>query len=542
MLRRILTLALTLAIVAGCTKVSGTSGDGEHPWSNPGILRIGLQTDFKTLNPMLAGDTTDAFAGRLMFEMLVDADEHGHPIPDLAAQVPSVDNGGISKDGLTITYHLRKDVRWHDGAPFTAKDVVWSWQAMINDANNVVSRRGFDDVRSIDTPDEYTAVVHLKQRYAPFVNTFFAESDSPTPVLPAHLLARYKNINEIPFNSHPIGDGPFEFVKWDRGIGIDLKANPHYFHGIPGLKQIRLRIIPDENTLLTELRTHEIDWYFEATPDMYFQIKSLPDIKTVVVPTNGYDSVLMNTQSPFLKDVRVRQAIAYVVDKHALAQKVGKGSVDVATEDLPHWMWAYNPKVKLYDFNPKKAAALLDQAGWKLGPDGYRYKNGQRLALTITYQSSSSTGKTVGVLLQAWLKQIGITGDVKVYPGDVYFAPYGMGGILARGKFDLSLSGWVAGIDPDNSSQFLCSTIPPAGYNYTRFCDPAMDAAQHDALVNYDLATRKRAYAKIETILAEQMPQDFYDWRNQVHGINVDFKNFKPNPVNEAWNAWQWTI
>ncbi|TAM91207.1 peptide ABC transporter substrate-binding protein [bacterium] len=541
MLRRFLTLALTLAVVAGCTKVDSTSGS-EHPWTNPGILRVGLQTDFKTLNPMLAGDTTDAFVGRLMFEMLVDADEKGQPIPDLATQVPSVDNGGISKDGLTVTYHLRKDVRWHDGVPFTAKDVVWSWRAMINDANNVISRRGYDDVASIDTPDDNTAIVHLKQRYAPFVNTFFADSDSPTPILPAHLLARYKNINELAFNGHPVGDGPFEFVKWERGIGIDLKANPRYFRGEPGLKAIRLRIIPDENTLLTQLRTHEIDWYFEATPDMYFQIKALPDIKTLVVPTNGYDSVLMNTQSPFLKDVRVRQAIAYVVDKHALAQKVGKGSVDVATEDLPHWMWAYNPNVKTYAFDPKKAAALLDEAGWKLGTDGYRSKNGQRLVLAISYQSSSSTGKTVGVLLQAWLKQIGIAADVKVYPGDVYFAPYGMGGVLARGKFDLSLSGWVAGIDPDNSSQFLCSTIPPAGYNYTRFCDPAMDAAQHDALTSYDLATRKRAYAKIEQILAEQMPQDFYDWRNQVQGINTDFLNFKPNPVNEAWNAWQWKI
>jgi len=541
MFRRFLAVALTLAVFAGCTKVD-TSGGGPHPWTIPGVLRIGLQTDFKTLNPMLAGDTTDTFVGRLMFEMLIDADEKGHPIPDLATEVPTLENGGISKDGLTITYHLRKDVKWHDGVPFTVKDLVWSWHAMMNSENNVISRRGFDDVASIDTPDDFTAIVHLKQKYAPFVNTFFADSDSPVPILPAHLLSKYKNINEVPFNGHPVGDGPFEFVKWDRGIGIDLKANPDYFRGRPGLNEIHLRIIPDENTLLTQLRTHEIDWYFEATPQMYAQIKALPDIETLLVPTNGYDSVLMNTQSPFLRDVRVRQAIAYVVDKHALAEKVGKGSVDIATEDLPKWMWAYAPNVKRYSYDPKKANALLDAAGWHPGPDGYRYKNGSRLALTITYQSSSSQGKTAGVLLQAWLKQIGIAGQVKVYPGDVYFAPYGMGGILGRGKFDLSLSGWVAGIDPDNSSQFLCSTIPPAGYNYTRFCDPAMDAAQRQALTNYDIATRKRAYAKIEQILADEMPQDFYDWRNQVQGFNPDFKNLKPNPVNEAWNAWQWQI
>jgi len=339
-----------------------------------------------------------------------------------------------------------------------------------------------------------------------------------------------------------VGDGPFEFVHWDRGIGIELKANPGYFRGKPGLKEIRIRVIPDENTMLTQLRTHEIDWYFEPTPDMYGQLKSLPDITTTLTPINGYDSVMMNTESPILKDVRVRRAIAYVIDKQVLAQKVGKGSVDVATEDLPKWMWAYDPNVPVYTFDPGKAEQLLDQAGWRMAPDGYRRRGGKTLSLVISYVNASSQGRTVGVLLQSWLKRIGIRSEIKVYPLSVYFAPYGMGGILPTGKYDLSLSGWVAGVDPDNSSQFLCSTRPPVGYNYTRFCDAAMDAAQHEALTNYDAATRKKAYAKIERILAEQMPQDFYDWRNQIQAFNPDFKNFKPNPVQEAWNAWQWEI
>ncbi|MDE2572279.1 MAG: peptide ABC transporter substrate-binding protein, partial [bacterium] len=226
MRRRFVTLFLTLVLAAGCTKVETTSGGGEHPWTVPGVLRVGLQTDVKTLNPLLAGDTTDSFVTRLLFDVLIDNDEHGNPVPDLAATVPTLENGGISKDGLTITYHLRKHVKWQDGAPFTSRDVKFTWQALMSDRNNVVSRRGYDEVASIDTPDAGTVVVHLKERFAPFVDTFFAESDSPYPIVPAHLLARYENINQVPFNTNPVGTGPFIFVKWTRGVGIDLKANP----------------------------------------------------------------------------------------------------------------------------------------------------------------------------------------------------------------------------------------------------------------------------------------------------------------------------
>jgi ABC-type transport system substrate-binding protein len=152
-------------------------------------LRIAIEQDVKTLNPTLSATTVDNFVQRLMFEPLISADAHGTPVPILAAGVPSLANGGISRDGLTVVYHLRRSPHWSDGVAVTSADVKFSWSAIMNPNNNAVSRHGYDDVAAIDTPGPYTVVVHLKHPFAPFVNTFFAESDQPYMIVPAHVLA-----------------------------------------------------------------------------------------------------------------------------------------------------------------------------------------------------------------------------------------------------------------------------------------------------------------------------------------------------------------
>ena len=175
-----------------------------------------------------------------MFEPLLTADPKGNPLPMLAAQVPTLTNGGISPDGLTITYQPAPRAQWTDGVPVTSHDVEWSWQAIMNPNNNVVSRHGYDDVASIDTPNTSRVVVHLKRRFAPFVDTFFAESDQPYMIAPAHVLAGYPNINQISFNSRPtVSDGPFKFADWARGDHVSLVRNAAFFLGKPGLDRDR---------------------------------------------------------------------------------------------------------------------------------------------------------------------------------------------------------------------------------------------------------------------------------------------------------------
>ena len=279
---------------------------------------MAVQSDFKNLNPLLNSNTTDVFVDRLMFEPLISADAKGDPVPILVTEVPTIENHGISADGLTITYHLRHDVHWSDGVALTARDVKWSWHAIVDGDNNVVSRHGYDLISAIDTPNPYTVVVHLKQKFAPFVDTFFAESDQPYMIAPAHVLASYTNINQIPFNSAPtVSDGPFKFVKWAHGDHVRLDRNDDFFLGKPHLSQVYIQIVPDEDTAVSLLRTHGIDYIFQASIENYPTIKTVPDVRIVWVNVNGYAYLQFNCSSPGLKDARVRLALSYAVDKDA---------------------------------------------------------------------------------------------------------------------------------------------------------------------------------------------------------------------------------
>jgi len=536
-------LALLLLAVAACTKVGNGPIGGRHSWTQAGVLRVAVQSDFKNLNPLLNSNTTDVFVERLMFEPLLTADPKGNPLPMLATQVPSIENRGISADGLTVTYHLRRGVKWSDGVPVTSQDVKWTWQAIMNPNNNVVSRHGYDAIAAIATPDPYTVVVRLKQRFAPFVDTFFAESDQPYMIAPAHLLAKYPNINQVPFNNAPtVSDGPFKFAEWIHGDHVSVVRNDAFFLGRPRLNRVDVRIVPDEETAVNLLRSHNIDYIFQASIENYEALRHASDVHIVWVNVNGYAYMQLNLARPFLKDPRVRTALAYAVDKNELVRTLAFGTQTVATADIPDWMWAFNPHLRSYPHDPGQARALLREAGWAPGPDGIMQKGGQALSLVLVTNNSSATRRRESLEVQAMLREVGIETEVKNYPGDVLYAPAGMGGILQLGRFDLTVSGWYAGIDPDDSTQFTCENFPPSGYNYSRYCSPQMQTAQAIALTHYDRATRRGAYYEIQQLLLRDNPALFTYWYRQMEPISDDFRGFDPNPVVESWNAWQWSI
>jgi peptide/nickel transport system substrate-binding protein len=242
----------------------------------------------------------------------------------------------------------------------------------------------------------------------------------------------------------------------------------------------------------------------------------------------------------------VRRAIAYAYDKTALVEKNTANTATVAWADLPPFMWAYEPNVQKYPYNPSKAKELLRAAGFAPGTDGIMRRAGQPLSLQLSYNTENATRRQVAVQIQAMLKQAGIDAQIKAYPANVFFATYGQGGILTTGKFDLTVSGWIAGIDPDDHSLFQSDQIPrpghPDGTNYSRYNNPAMDALQKTALGTYDQATRKKAYSGIQKLLASDLPENYIWFPRQIQPINPAFKGFAPNPVNEAWNAYEWEI
>jgi peptide/nickel transport system substrate-binding protein len=524
---RVFCAALAAVLFASCSQPARQTGS-----TGADTLRIAVPQDAKTLNPLLASNTIDGFVERFMFEPLISADAEGEPVPMLAAQVPTRENGGISADGLTITYHLRANAKWTDGKPVTSEDVRFSWQAIMNPANNAVSHNGYDLITRIGTPNPRTAVVHLKKPFAPFVNTFFAESDQPYTVVPAHVLSSLRSVNQAPFNTNPsVSDGPFKFERWIHGDSIVLTANDAFFMGKPHLRRIVIRVVPDENTSINLLRAHSIDYMFQASIATYPSLRTVPGIRLVWVNVNGYEGMAFNLKHKPFDDPRVRLAVAYAVDKAQLVRDLTFGQEKIATEDLPDFMWAYNADLKPVPHDLAKARALLRNAGVKLP-----------LSVVLVTDTANVTHKREAVQLQATLREIGFQVEVKTYPGDLLYAPAGAGGIVHGGNFDLALWPWYAGVDPDNSSQFTCAYMPPNGYNDARYCNPQMESLQQTALTHNDRATRTQAYHRIEALLARDNPIIFFWWQRQQEAVVSNFKGFAPNPTVESWNAWEWSL
>lgn len=550
MLKRIVAALACALLLAACSKASdSTSAAGGmlHSWSHPGELRIAIQRAPNTLNPILAATTTESMIDRLIFDPLISVEPDGKTlVPILAADVPTTQNGGISKDGLTITYTLRAGVKWQDGVPFTSKDVKFSWQAMMNDANDVNSRVGYEDIKSVDIPNDTTVIFHLKKIFAPFVQSIFSESDDPINIVPEHLLAQYHDLNRIAFNEMPVGTGPFKIERWVRGDHIELSANPDYFRGAPKLKTITIREIPDENTDINSLRTHDIDWMFEPSPNLYLVLKTLPDIAIHFVDQPQTLRLYINNERAVFRDRRVRRAIAYLVDKKSLVEKFTGGSATVAGADQPPFSWAYEADIPTYPPSIAHARALLAQVGYTPGPDGMLQKNGQALSLQLSTNTENATRRLVETQIQAMLKAGGIDAQIKNYPFNVLSATYGQGGIQTTGHYDLAIAGWVAGLDPDDHSEYLCTEIPRAGHpdgvNYSRYCSKAMDAAQTAAISSYDQAVRKPEYAKIQKLIGQDVPEIILWYARNPQATNPDFKGFTPNPITESWNAYQWEI
>jgi len=543
-----MSLLILVCALAGCSQTgtqAGTGPGGANPWTKPGILRWAGNSEPDNMDPVVGNQQLEVDLSMFWAGYLFNWSDENKLYPELATVEPTLANGGISKDGRAITYHLRKGVKWQDGAAFSADDVIYTYQQVNNPANFVSSTVGYDKtyITSVEKKDDYTIVVHLSKPWAPFVNNFFTMGSTPYPILPKHILSKYPNINKVPFNTIPVGTGPFKVVEYQKGSLIRMVANPDYWRGPPKLKEVDYQIIPDENTILTLLQSHDIDFEYYAPASQAPQLSSIPGYRVYLTPFTQYGQIAFNLKRPPLDDVRVRQALAFATDSRTLVHNIAHDVYVPGDSDQPPFLWAYNRDVMKYPYDKAKAGQLLDESGWAMGSDGYRHKNGQTLEIELVGAIGRAEQIEQQAVLQNEWKLVGVKVDIKNYPTVQYFATFGAGGILQTGKFDSALLSWINGIDPDDSTLFMCDQIPPKGQNIYRFCSPSLDAAEKDALSTYDPARRKVAYAKIQSILANQEPM-IISWYVQRQDVaNSDLKNYKPaHAVSTFWNTWEWEI
>lgn len=539
-----------MLIVSGCSKVTTGENGGRNAWTNPGRLVYAENQSPAGLNPMLAASAVDGDLSMFVYSYAIRYDEKARPVPDAVSEVPSVENGDVSKDGLTLKYKIRSNLRWQDGPPVTCEDFKFTWQAVMNPRNNVVTTDGYKNIGDIDCRDERIAVVHMKKLYAPFLQQLWGVNGN-APVLPKHILGRYNDakgsLNNAPFNSMPVGSGPFRVTKWLRGSEVDLVANPNFYRGKPKLDRVVFKIVPDENTLSNEMQAHEIDLLARGTglswPRYERMAKADPSIKAIRVDNFLYTHVDFNLERPLLQDRSVRTALAHAVDRNEIVSKVMHGAaVASETDQSPEISWAHTDAITHYPFDAVAAGRILDAAGWKVGRDGIRVKNGVRLSFNLTAAAESNYASQIETLLQRQWHLIGVEALIKNVPSALMFQN-GSTGTLQGGHYDAALYSWSASADPDDSAIYSGDNLPPHGQNTLFWNNPVATKAMNDALQTLDRPRRKADYAVVQQQMAKDVPTIVLFFWKEPYLYNSDLRNFKPSPVISAfWNPWEYSL
>lgn len=521
-------------LLAGCGGLKTETKQSNKPQiQSGGQLSYGSIQEPNMLNPLLSDMLATSEVARLIFNGLVTTNDKGEWMGDLAVQVPTIQNGGVSQDGLTVIYKLRQDVVWHDGVPLTAQDVVFTWQTIMNPKNSVVTRDGYDKIASIETQDQYTVEIKFKEYYAPYLTLF-------STILPKHILESV-DINKSQFNRAPIGTGAFKFKEWRIADAIIFEANPTYFRGKPNLSTFVYKIFPDPSIMLTQLKSGEIDIVSNVNFTQFDQVKAVSGYNTMISPNMIWEHLDFNLDNPLFQDIRIRKAIALGIDRQALISQTLRNVASPAFGDQSPLSWAYNPAIAAGGRDVTAARDLLIQAGWKQGPDGIFMKDGQKLSFSLVTTGGNKVRETVAEAIAGQLREVGIIMEVRLIDAPLFFSD-----ILKNRRFESAMYAWVAGLDPDNKNLWNSRKIPSRingyeGQNYPGWRNSEVDSLTEQGARAVDLDARKLVYFRIQEILLQESPIVPLYYRANIDAVKPTVVNYKPNPTpaGNLWNSWE---
>jgi len=479
-------------------------------------------------------------------------DENNEPVPSLVAEIPSLDNGGISEDGKTITLMLRDDIVWSDGTPITSADFKFTYDMTMADANTVSSRSPMDLVVSLETPDERTVVITFAEPYAPWLARLFAGQGGQT-LIPEHVLKPVFDaegtIDTAEWNKAPtVGCGPFVFEEWESGGFARFVANDNYWLGRPKIDELFFRFVPDSASQVAALVTGDGD------VGTFFDYSEVPELEAagvkIINSFSGYNEGIYFNQhpekgNPALKDVRVRQAIALAFNREKLVQDLLLGLTGVAATDWDNSPWV-EPSITPWPYDPEKAKSLLKEAGWEdTNGDGTVDKDGVELELKYGTTNREVRQDTQAVMQQD-LAQVGIKLDLQSYEFDLFFSSYADNGPSANFSLDLIQYSDSPDFPDPNAVVWLCSEIPsdenPVGVSPTGLCDEELDSLFQKQATQVDFAERQQTFYQITKRIFEQV---FWlgVWQDpDLFGFSDRVQNVKMSGATPFFNIAEWEL
>ncbi|BBK38225.1 peptide ABC transporter substrate-binding protein [Allostella sp. ATCC 35155] len=507
-----------------------------------GQVTIGLSQEPTVMNPLRGRIEVDEGLHMNLFSSLWSIDPKGNLVPELAAEIPTVANGGLSEDGLTWKVKLRPGVTWHDGKPFTAEDVKFTIELIQNKDFPAGSRNGHSLVKDLKVISPTEISWKLERFYAPYFSIM-----AWTYIVPKHIIGAAADIKNSSFETKPIGTGPFKFVERRPGDYILLAANENYYGEGPYIERLIFKYIPDLIVLKTQFMTGAVDavGIQGITPDNYEEVSKVKSVKLFRSPMPFVECIILNNERPYFKDPAVRQALYLSLDKETIIRDIYYGVHRPSETYLPPQSWAFNPDLPKQQYDPKAAMKLLDDAGWKPGSGGVREKNGVRLEFSNSTTAGNHLREQTQQFMQQSWQQIGVKLSIKNFPPAVMWGTY-----WRQSEFDTAMAGsvYTIGSDPDASDRLASWSIPAktgTGSNTSQYSNPEVDALFKESVSLVDREKRKANYQKIQAMVRKDLPILPVFQYVQTEGTKTNIDGFAAN-VNyrsNHWNVrtWYWT-
>ncbi|MEJ2071460.1 MAG: peptide-binding protein [Syntrophobacterales bacterium] len=525
----LLILALLAVAAAGC-KSQAKEPNYSGPNTGPAYGDIFIDAsigDVSTLMPPLISDAASASVASLIYNGLVKYDGDLNLVGDLAK------SWDISKDGLTITFHLRRGVKWQDGAPFTSKDVLFTYKVMVDPKTPTAYSGDYLQVKKAEAPDPYTFRVTYAKPFAPALGSW------TLAILPEHLL-KGQDITKTRLARHPVGTGPYILRKWKTGQFLSLAYNPNYFEGRVYLNGYMYRIIPDMATMFLELKAGNID-RMGLTPLQYTRQTAYHKFdqmyKKYRYTPFSYIYLGYNLHDPMFADRRVRQALTCAINRKEIINGVLMGLGVEATGPYKPGTWYYNPNVPKFPYNPARAKKLLAEAGWHLNDQGVMAKNGRPFEFTILTNQGNDIRVRTAEIIQRRLHNIGIQVKIRTIEWASFLKQF-----IEKGRFDAVLLGWNTGLDPDQYDIWSSTKTKPGELNFIGYKNPEVDKLLAEGRHTFDREKRRQAYFKFQEILAEDQPYTFLFVPDALPAISRRFHGIKPAPAGIDYNFIKWYV
>ena len=523
-------VAAILGLVA-CAKeqppVSPPSFRNAQPAFGDAIVE-GTIGEASTLIPILATDSSSHAVAAQIYNGLVKYDKNLNIVRDLA------ESFAVSADGLEINFHLRKGVKWHDGAPFGARDVLYTYHVIIDPKTPTAYSEDFKQVKSVEALDENTVRVRYAKPFAPALASWGVN------ILPAHLLEG-RDITKSPLARQPVGTGPYRFKEWVAGQKIVLESNREYFEGRPYIDRYIYRVIPDTSTMYMELKSGSID-LMSLTPVQFARQTTTQDFTSRFnkyrYPSSGYVYMGYNLRHPLFRDKRIRQALTAAINKDELIRGVLFGMGQKALGPIVPGRWAYNPNVRDIAYNPRLAVRLLAQAGWnRKNESGVLVKDGKPFSFTILTNQGNQQRLLTAQIIQQRLRFVGIDVKIRIVEWATFLKEF-----VDKGNFEVVMLGWSTSQDPDMFDVWHSSKTKAGELNFIGYNNAEVDRLLEEGRSTFDIEKRKRAYFRIQEILADEQPYTFLYVPDALPVVSSRIRGVEPAPAGIGHNQIKWFV